>query len=64
MNQLEMPETQPLRCPMTEENAPTGVLSALIGPSFKRADLKPDGRYALHSLPSRNRWAERKRKMA
>lgn len=29
-----------------------GVLSALIGPSFKRADLKRDGRYALHSFPS------------
>src|ERR1700733_13717081 len=28
-----------------------GVLSALIGPTFKRADLKRDGRYALHSFP-------------
>jgi hypothetical protein len=29
-----------------------GVLSALIGPTLKRADLRRDGRYALHSFPS------------
>jgi hypothetical protein len=27
------------------------VLSALIGPTHKRADLKRDGLYALHSFP-------------
>jgi hypothetical protein len=32
-----------------------GVLSALIGPTHKRADLKRDGRYALHSFPSRDK---------
>ena len=29
-----------------------GVLCALIGPTHKRADLKRDGRYALHTFPS------------
>ncbi len=28
-----------------------GALYALIGPSHKRADLKRDGRYALHTFP-------------
>lgn len=32
-----------------------GVLSALIGPTHKRADLERDGRYALHTFPSPNK---------
>jgi hypothetical protein len=31
-----------------------GRLYALIGPSHKRADLKRDGRYALHTFPCPN----------
>ena len=44
------PRLHPI-CPTIVE----GVLSALIGPSHKRADLKRDGRYALHTFPSPNK---------
>jgi len=32
-----------------------GRLYALIGPSHKRADLRRDGRYALHTFPPQDR---------
>src|SRR5208282_6397281 len=41
------PRLHPI-CPTVVE----GRLYALIGPSLKRADLRRDGRYALHTLPS------------
>ena len=41
------PRLHPI-CPMIYD----GKLCALIGPSYKRADLIRDGRYALHTFPS------------